>query len=357
MDARGPKEDARLPQPPTMSAAGDLAPVLQHTPKAQPFPHGTGPSVRYIAEGMANIVFSFPRAKGNMRDLLIRVPKEVTGSYDDIHRHWCQHIYPLFRPVDLVPQYLVALDGTANSHVVRSAIEKELASAEKDKGRPVKFRGSKLKKDIRDAMLIRNMRPRDGKEKLIEFKPKWLAQSPTAPAGAKRCRNCAREALRTGKKGEGDGPILCPLRLLDRDSPESMRIACDILTAGQEAVFAEGSRELGSLREWLLTNELLPRLRDAQVANDTVGVLEPKDTFSLGRAMTLRDCTCYLRLAPGGGGGGGGGNTEARLGDLDLKDQGTKLEYWRNMELELIDGGWYMGTEKPRVETTCLLEA
>ncbi|KLU83957.1 hypothetical protein MAPG_03006 [Magnaporthiopsis poae ATCC 64411] len=142
-----------------MSAAGDPASVLQHTPEAQPFPHGTGPSVRYVAEGMANIVFSFPGAKGNMRDLLIRVPKDVTGSYDDIHRHWCQHIYPLFRPVDLVPQYLVTLDGTANSDLVRSAIKKELDSVDKEKGRSAKFRGSKLKEDIRDAMLVRNMRP------------------------------------------------------------------------------------------------------------------------------------------------------------------------------------------------------
>ncbi|KAL8387944.1 hypothetical protein RB599_002928 [Gaeumannomyces hyphopodioides] len=344
---------------PTTADGRDSA--LQHTPKAQPFPRGTGPSVRYVAEGMANMVFSLPGAEGNMRDLLIRVPKRATGSYDDIHGHWCRHIYPLFRPADLVPQYLVTLDdGAANGDLVRSAIRTELDLVERENGRPLKFRGSELKEDIRDAMLIRNMRPRDDAEKLIEFKPKWLAQSPTAPAGARRCRNCAREALRSRKKDEGVGSILCPLRLLDRDSPESARIVCDDLTAaaGREeeeeeaaaAVFAEGSRELESLRGWLLTNELLPRLRDAQLANDTVGVLEPTDTFSLGRAMTLRDCTCYVRLAPGGGA------VEARLGDLDLKDQETKLEYWKNMELELIDGGWYMGTEKPQVKTNCLLE-
>lgn len=38
---------------------------------------------------------------------------------------------------------------------------------------------------------------------------------------------------------------------------------------------------------------------------------------------------------------------EARLGDLDLKtSSGPKAEYWRNVEKQLIDGGWYMGTEQ-----------
>ena len=38
---------------------------------------------------------------------------------------------------------------------------------------------------------------------------------------------------------------------------------------------------------------------------------------------------------------------EARLGDLDLKSSsGLKAEYWCGVERQLIDGGWYMGTEQ-----------
>jgi hypothetical protein len=38
---------------------------------------------------------------------------------------------------------------------------------------------------------------------------------------------------------------------------------------------------------------------------------------------------------------------EARLGDLDLKtSSGHKAEYWRSVEKQLIDGRWYMGTER-----------
>lgn len=36
---------------------------------------------------------------------------------------------------------------------------------------------------------------------------------------------------------------------------------------------------------------------------------------------------------------------EARIGDLDMKS-GKKADYWRALEMSLIDGGWYTGTEE-----------
>lgn len=43
----------------------------------------------------------------------------------------------------------------------------------------------------------------------------------------------------------------------------------------------------------------------------------------------------------------GGAAIEARLGDLDLKTSyGKKAEYWRNLEKQLVDEGWYRATEK-----------
>ncbi len=43
----------------------------------------------------------------------------------------------------------------------------------------------------------------------------------------------------------------------------------------------------------------------------------------------------------------GAGEIEARLGDLDLKDpESEKASYWRHTERQLIDEGWYTGTEK-----------
>jgi len=43
----------------------------------------------------------------------------------------------------------------------------------------------------------------------------------------------------------------------------------------------------------------------------------------------------------------GNGAIEARLGDLDLKSSNRKkAEYWRNLEEQLTDAGWYTATER-----------
>lgn len=66
-------------------------------------------------------------------------------------------------------------------------------------------------------------------------------------------------------------------------------------------------------------------------------------------AMTLRDCTLYLKVSQGSIG--------ARLGDLDLKTGKGKAEYWRALERQLIEGGWYTATEKEKTvgENLCQL--
>jgi inositol-pentakisphosphate 2-kinase len=104
---------------------------------------------------------------------------------------------------------------------------------------------------------------------------------------------------------------------------------------------------------------LLKRLRDLQVQFDRVGVLRVsgEEVEGVCKAMTLRDCTLYVRktaVVEGGGenaGGGGGGSViEARLGDLDLKLP-ARLEHWRSIERGLIEGGWYMNEEDEAVHT------
>ncbi|KAH8848098.1 hypothetical protein MCOR27_000264 [Pyricularia oryzae] len=320
--------------------------TLRHSPEVQAFPTGLGSAVKYVGEGMANVVFSFPEAQDSMRDLLIRVPKDVTGDHEEIHKHWCENVYPLFESRDLVPQYLVKIEGQ-DDILVR--LRSELEAAETKGQRKSKMKGTKIKTDIRTAMLIHDMRPRNDNEILIEFKPKWLEQSPTAPKDATRCRNCAREAYRNNKKGTSDS-ILCPLRFMDRAGEVSMARVKEFITKGLD--ISSGSPAAITLEKWLRENTLLPHLHDAQVSNDSTGVLEPKDQFKLGLAMTLRDCTCYVRLSRQGS---SIEKVEARLGDLDLKDQTTKLDYWRDMELELQEQGYYLSNEKPQQKTDCLL--
>lgn len=71
--------------------------------------------------------------------------------------------------------------------------------------------------------------------------------------------------------------------------------------------------------------------------------------------MTLRDCTCYLRVAlrPDGRVHA----VTAKLGDLDRKDGRRRLARWQAQERELIDGGFYTATELPRQPTQCWLQS
>jgi inositol-pentakisphosphate 2-kinase len=73
---------------------------------------------------------------------------------------------------------------------------------------------------------------------------------------------------------------------------------------------------------------------------DQVGVMVGSASDeNLLAAMTLRDCTMYIKCTTADPKG-----WVAKIGDLDLK-MGTKLAYWRTIEKSLIDEGWYEGTE------------
>lgn len=108
-----------------------------------------------------------------------------------------------------------------------------------------------------------------------------------------------------------------------------------------------------ALVQWLQSNTLLPKLRDAQ------GRLDPApegttDKEELALAMTLRDCTCFVRISEDSK--TGEVRVEAKLADLDKKNWEAKLEYWKGMDGVLKEGGYYEGIEVPRVKTRCLRE-
>lgn len=48
---------------------------------------------------------------------------------------------------------------------------------------------------------------------------------------------------------------------------------------------------------------------------------------------------------------------EVRLGDLDAKTSaGGKAQYWRDLELQLINGGWYQGSNIGQDPSECSLQ-
>lgn len=127
-------------------------------------------------------------------------------------------------------------------------------------------------------------------EEVIEFKPKWLAQSPSAPQNSKRCRQCARMArnnAESARKGEEPIRFFCPLYFSARNNG----ILCQRYAG---LIMAPGTNKdkIDRFAKWLLTTDLLHNLHDRQVELDKVGVLEGDvNDEKLLAAMTLRDCT------------------------------------------------------------------
>lgn len=207
------------------------------------------------------------------------------------------------------------------------------------------------------GMLVTDMTPAAG-EVLLELKPKWLAPSPNAPPNAKRCRTCAVRAHRASERicTATDAQASCPLDLINPDPGHRRRCVHAITTDPQ-------------IRDYLLTQAqpLLQQLRTCQAEFDRVGVLNisgnhhasssasssssssSSSLLSLCKAMTLRDCTLFVKRS--------GDVIDARLGDLDLKHP-EKISRWKKVEANLISGGWYTNSESPEHyhrEKICML--
>ncbi|KAM7191451.1 hypothetical protein V8F33_008927 [Rhypophila sp. PSN 637] len=385
---------------------------------------------KFVGEGAANIIFEIIQSQEPdplLHDKLLRVPKARAIALDYLHvqEYWESSVRPLFQDGDLVNQFLIHL-GAACS-VIISRMQTAVSSVEPTRRKD--FRGSTVG-ETEYAMLVDDMRAKSSNknEILLEFKPKWLTQSPDAPANAIRCRNCAKEWLRYHDKLQKRFqkppkplptqqqsftpdelqrrqtqkvlplPVLCTIDLLNSSSCVKARervlsrltdpSPTSRSTVALTNAIPEGSRQWRLLSRWLEGNSLLKRLELAQRAND-----DPEQQLDLGRngergkkrkggclaalvgqenpeldlAMTLRDCTCFVRI-PGPSSStnstGAGAATEedlegveveAKLGDLDKKNGPAKLATWQAMERRLIDEGFYT-KRRPRAECTCALE-
>ncbi|MCJ1410638.1 Inositol-pentakisphosphate 2-kinase [Ptychographa xylographoides] len=264
---------------------------------------------------------------------LLRLRKDLstTTSVEEAQSYYVKDIAPIFNEGELVEQEIVRLPvglvGSLNAHL--ELMERE---GRREKGRV----GTRLADWEGVGVCVLDMSAEgyrgEGEVVCVEFKPKWLAQSPSAPVGARRCRTCALREMRSCARGElgvGKG-CWCPLDLVSQDRKKVEK--------------AVGAISVGVLRDkkveerfidWVLSSGLLERLRDVQMRMDPHGVIDTDTTAKAFRAaMTLRDCTLFLRIPLGEG------NIEARLADLDLKSS-AKAQYWADLEKRLIDEDWY----------------
>lgn len=322
----------------------------------------------FVGEGSANVVYRVhppqdakPEVKDYFTKLLLRMPKAGKDVYPyHVHQAFYHDtVAPGLSAGNLVEQRLVRIP--LPSHVVPAlnAILDERQAREENR-----------RKDWVDAkvepspsgdssyghgMLIESMAAGPG-YLTIEIKPKWLAPSPSAPKDAKRCRICARTA-KDGKPNAGDGlGGLCPLRLMGckADEVKADEVWNKVATAAG-LPYSQWLNHQGPFVKWLKddASALLRRLRQLQTQYDPNGVLSIKDEDDealdgLQTAMTLRDCTCFVRLPIQ--------NIEkakVKLADLDKKNGKAKLQYWKDSERELIDGGFYVDAG---MATKCLLE-
>ncbi|KAL7626250.1 Inositol-pentakisphosphate 2-kinase [Parahypoxylon ruwenzoriense] len=304
----------------------------------------------YRAEGRANVVFSIrePRKdpavpRGFFRGTLLRVPKATPNitpcNYETLHDFQEKIVDVHVGREHIVPQILVGI-----SQSVANSLNARRESALRVKG----VRGDQSTIQAGYTMLVEDMGPSPDYITL-EFKPKWLAQSPMAPRDATRCRTCAREALRNGdkiKKGMKISTPVCPLGLLHENRAVVMS-AIDRLTPKWS------ERDRRRLADALKDSGVLERLKDLQVEGDSGDALftRPSDA-RFGLSMTLRDCSCFVRMpidpnSP----------VIIKLADVDKKNWREKQSYWQERHNDLVSNGWYRDGDKADtpIETACVL--
>ncbi|KAM5441170.1 Inositol-pentakisphosphate 2-kinase [Microsporum ferrugineum] len=321
-----------------------------------------GVKLTYLAEGAANIVYrislpSQPDAsdgshargltQGAYAGKLLRLRKKITSGtpYAEITRKFNSQIRSLFRDDELVCQDLIRLPAG-----LAASCNEKLKDDEAHNRRPRKRCGVYLCTDEPFGLLVRDMTTAPGSgATLWEFKPKWLTQSPSAPANARRCRTCALREKRNLEASQGPakgGPehhhkkSFCPFKLASNNLE-------DVLSA---ITAISNSPDAQRVATFMHRNPTLLKLRDKQRQMNAVG-LPGIHASAEERAisMTLRDCTMFVKVPhkhdeP----------FELRLGDLDFKSEdGGKLQYWQDIETELIEGGWYLGTHRGQQNSEC----
>ncbi|KAI9891735.1 MAG: Inositol-pentakisphosphate 2-kinase [Vezdaea aestivalis] len=293
----------------------------------------------YLAEGAANIVYTLPPNSfpSIPYPVLLRLSKTLPSRIpvSTSHGLYTSLINTLLPAQYLIHQTLVSVHPELIARANSALHDFEAAGKRRQKRV-----GVYLATDEPNALLVEDMRPDVARrEVLLEFKPKWLVQSRSAPVGAKRCRTCALRArnqlLRRRKGKAAEKWVFCPLELVCGDEGRVEDVIGKVVRGRLDQ--AGVKRVMGFLGK----AGVLERVRDLQVRMDGKGVLEADvwgQDFRV--AMTVRDCSVFLKVPVEG-------EMQLRLADLDLKSAGEgKAERWKALERELIDDGWYMGTEK-----------
>jgi len=285
--------------------------------------------------GAANIIYRFSSSSPS-KNLLLRLRKALPSGSPNIvtYQYLESTIFPLL-PKDLPISYrLVKIPPT-----LIERLNTALTDLEATGKRPKKRHGLYLTLAEPYGFLITDMTPEeDTDEYLIEFKPKWLTQSPSAPKDWKRCRTCA---LRLKKAAEASEHIstspttiatlpstthhkkpswngYCPLDL-SSSSPDRLRKAVSCILSTSKL---SRPGDVDRVTEYLHSQGWLRLLKSKQNQLDTIGPLaitEETASHEFLTCMTLRDCTVFLKV-----------NNQIICSSSSLNDIGREEDYtWK----------------------------
>lgn len=311
----------------------------------------------YLAEGAANVIYSVSvvhpaELSEHSQCCVMRMRKDLsfTKPSKEVIADFENSIVPLFSHdpslllvhslYNLTPELVETLN--ANLHEM-DGVDLSALSANDKPIRHLHRRHVYLPsyEDEQHGILMQNLQG-PGIDWLVEFKPKWLLQSPSAPTDARNCRTCALNAMRrkAGKaQGRGDSGF-CPMDLLSEDDT--------ILESALARIWPlEVAVETAAFREKV--QPALQHLLSLQRKFNRVGVEQFKNPGAnqFGVAMALRDCSVFMALKRSSSSSSSSSAeiSDVKFADLDLKStEGGKVQKWAAMEQELLDGGWYYHT-------------
>ncbi|KAK7206670.1 inositol-pentakisphosphate 2-kinase [Myxozyma melibiosi] len=379
---------------------------------------------RYVAEGAANVLYECSDPLYSQYLLRLRKKMPSQPSTLSVYKFLHDTIGPLFDPGMIVATKLVRL-----SPAVLQQLNGALVGLEQDGTRDKKRHGTVLDVDEQYGVFVENMTAtastarggaaalpilQDVRYKIkgsssvigyvqrgdksgevqevavLEFKPKWLAQSRDAPAEWTYCRTCALRRMRA--KDAANSYQFCPFDLVSGDRERVSKCVNALLPIEAEERIGQGSRCLDVQRlrrvmvDFVLNTGIFERLKMIQEKMDRNGLLgdgndndeKEQDSTDFLIAMTVRDCTAFVRISAAAESDlpseaiSGPTPTyvkgkdarvfyvrdeqewfavSCRLADLDIKDgSGTKREYWKGIERELNVGGWYCGHDAKLAE-------
>ncbi|KAJ9666282.1 Inositol-pentakisphosphate 2-kinase [Coniosporium apollinis] len=342
-------------------------------------------SYRMLAEGGANIVYKLDSLNSEdekyapLRNCVLRVRKSV----DDTTTKQIANCFNGLISKVLEPKFLVELKLVHLTEDFIDSLNLDLHQLELSGWRSTKHVGARVKPDawgllLTDMTSDGTLGKGGGGAYAIEFKPKWLSQSPNAPPFSRRCRTCALRAQREFEKrgsekqskGQSNEPgaaeagaakaTFCPLALLSDDRATLAMIARSLFATTDYAAVDLQDQHLNFFTARFVdffTGQgdglrLLRRLQFLQQRMDPYGILatgigpHPEhitliDMKRFQLAMTLRDCSLLMKIPLSAA-----EPVEARLADLDLKSSKAKWEEWRLKERSLRIGGWYTCREE-----------